>query len=517
MNGKPKDKKSVLYHILKYTGIFFFLMLLLLPAKYINTVFGYLPFLFVVFILLISVLGMFVLRRSLITESDSDDVECIRGDSVRISLKIRNRSAFVCPKARASIYISDLFGNTDEESVIDFALTAGGVSDFSFEMDMIHIGVYYVGIRNLSVFDMTGLFQINTPVRNRFRVYVNPRIRSLDEMEVSDDVMAESENDTRIASVGGMNYTGVREYEFGDSMKQIHWKLSAHSATYMTKINEINRQNDYAVILDMTAPEYSAEELMDISDCLIETAISILERLSVRDVSYSLLFPDRNREIQRVMPSAGEYSEIIRNLDILTPSPDDAYPDGTQLLENEGALLNRSANVIICSARVTDTLIQKILDIRHQNRTPELFYIFPERLNNREREQLEAPLEELEVTGIDFHMLSTAVNWSFEEEQHPDAQYSTASQDSFSGVRHKGNRTGTGTDRASGLYRGTKKHDYPGKNSRNKTHQRKSTSSQVGSVSREKQKKSSNPSIRTSRNGRRTPVTKSRQSGGKSK
>ena len=423
MNGEIYDKKTILYRILKYAGIILFLLFLLLPAKYINTVFGYLPFLFVFFILLISVVGMMILRRNMIVESDFNDAECIRGSAVRVSLKVRNRSVFVCPKARAAIYISDLFGNADEETEIDFAMTAGTVNDFSFDMDMIHIGTYYVGIRRLSVFDMTGLFQVNVPVRDQFRVNVTPRIRALEEMEVTDDVLAESENDTRIASAGGMNYTGVREYEFGDSMKQIHWKLSAHSATYMTKINEINRQNDYVIVLDMAAPSYGTEELMDINDTLIETAVSVLERLSTRDVSYSLIFPDRNRDIQRVMPSAGDYSEIVRELCLLTPSPDVHFPDGTRLLEDEGSVMTRSANVIICSSLVTDAMIRRILEIRQQGRTPELFYIFPERLNSREREKLEAPLEELSMAGIDYHVVSTIVNRSYDEETTVNSQY----------------------------------------------------------------------------------------------
>ena len=457
MNGVTMKNKTILFRILKYAGILFFLLLLLLPAKYINTIYGYLPFLFAVFLLLISVGGMYVLRRSIVVESDFNDVDCIRGASVRVSLKVRNRSVFVCPKARAIVYISDLFGNTDEEMEMDFAMAGRMVNDFSFDMDMLHIGSYHVGIRKLTVFDMTGLFQRNVPVKDQFRVNVGPRIRPLEEMNISDDVIAESENDTRIASPGGMNYTGVREYEFGDSMKSIHWKLSAHSASYMTKINEINRQNDYVVILDMAAPDFEAETLMDINDCLVETAVSILEKLSGKDVSYSLIFPDRNREIQRVMPSPGSYSEIVRDLDVLTPSPDSRYPDGAQLLEDEGAVSTRSANVIVCSSRVTDVMIRLMMEIRQQNRTPELFCIFPEQLNHRERETLEAPFDELGMAGIDYHLISTAVNWSFENAPVSKPQYRRTPEKKKSEERTDRTRTTSSHQRQKDRNQGTRR------------------------------------------------------------
>lgn len=517
MNGAGMINRTILYRVLKYAGIPLFLLLLLLPAKYINTVYGYLPFLFAGFLLLISVGGMFILRRSITVESDFNDVECIRGASVRVSMKVRNRSVFVCPRARAIVYISDLFGNADEEMEMDFAMAGRMVNDFSFDMDMLHIGSYHVGIRKLTIFDMTGLFQINVPVKDQFRVNVGPRIRNLEEIVISDDVMMESENDTRIASVGGMNYTGVREYEFGDSMKQIHWKLSAHSTTYMTKINEINRQNDYVVILDMAAPDYGTEELMDINDCLVETAVSLLERLAGKDVAFSVIFPDRSREIHRVMPSPGSYSEIVRDIDLLTPSPDIHYPDGAMLLENESSVSTRSANVIVFSSRITDTMIRLMLEIRQQNRTPELFCIFPERLTSRERETLEAPFEELGMAGIEYHMVSTAVNRSFENAPAAEPQYRRAPERRRTGNENNRTQRASSNQQQGKPAQGTRREQ-------NKTDvRRQENRSRANSASRQKNagrpsdpaghRASKGASIRTNRTGSR-PKPDDGQNGG---
>ena len=403
-------RKTLINRFLRCGGVLVFLLLMLVPARYLNTIYGYIPFLFVFFVLIISNLGMLVLRKSIVVESDFNDAECERGTPVRVSLKIRNKSIFVCPKARAVIYISDIFGSSDDETVMDFTMAARAVNDFSFDMDMTHIGSYHVGVKSLAVYDMTGIFRLNVPVEGTFRVNVNPRVRDLSEMEISDDVMAESENDTKKSIVGGMNYTGVREYEFGDSMKQIHWKLSAHSPTYMTKINESNRQSDYVVIIDFAAPDYETEELMDVNDCLIETAVSALDMLAVEDVSYSLIFIDRSRDMQRVVPAGRDYDGLVRDFGVITPDPDPGYPDGTKLLIDEGAMLNRSANVILCTSRATDALIQELINVRQQKRFPELFYVIPERFNSREREKLEAPLEELSNAGITYHVVSTEVN-----------------------------------------------------------------------------------------------------------
>ena len=83
----------------------------------------------------------------------------------------------------------------------------------------------------------------------------------------------------------GTDYVGVREYELGDSTKQIHWKLSAHSINYMTKLSESSKQSDFAVVLDTAANEADREELMTIYDTLVETVFSVLEELSHREVT----------------------------------------------------------------------------------------------------------------------------------------------------------------------------------------------------------------------------------------
>ena len=79
------------------------LFCLLLPAVYTNSIFGYLPILATFFLLVISALYLWMMRRSIVVEGDQRDVEVERGESVRVDLGIRNKSFLVCNKATADI------------------------------------------------------------------------------------------------------------------------------------------------------------------------------------------------------------------------------------------------------------------------------------------------------------------------------------------------------------------------------------------------------------------------------
>lgn len=390
-------------------------LIALFPAKYINSIYGYLPFFFMLFLVCLSAAHMFWMRHKIAVETDFADISCERGRTVTISLKIVNHSILVCPRACACFYISDLFGNDDSIMKTDFTLAGKEKNDFCLDMDMKHIGVYHVGLKEMVIYDMLGVFKTNVPVIGDFQVNVTPRIHNITEIEASELLMYESDRDTNHVVNNGMDYTGVREYEPGDSMKQIHWKLSAHSNGYLTKLNESSRQSDYTVILDFAAPDYSREELMDVNDCLIEMAFSLLEYIDRHDAAYSLIYCDHEHEIHRTIPTGRDsYIELIKQFSVITPDPKEEYADGAAIIRDESSMPNRSNNVIICTSRVTSQLIQELIWVKSQKRYPELYLIIPERLNSRERENLMAPLRILDDADIRYNMISTKINQTVE-------------------------------------------------------------------------------------------------------
>lgn len=415
MKQKKKEKRSVVIPLILRIILWVVLLLAaLFPAKYINSVYGYLAFFFLVLLLLFTQIILAVQKKYLRVDSGTDDrnaISCVRGEPVDLNLKLKNGSVFFCSHASADFFISDLFGDADVSRNVDFTIAAKSESAFAFDMDMNHIGVYHVGIRKVRLFDMFNIFYREIPIHGEFDVYVKPRIYALEDLEVEEEVFQDSSSDSRNTVPNGTDYVGVREYTLGDSMKQIHWKLSAHSVNYMTKLSESSRQSDFAVVLDTAANEADREELMTIYDTLVETAFSVLEELSHREVTYSLIYCDKQQEIRRSVPKGRENDmEYIRRFDAITQNPSADYPDGAQLLEQEAKMPNRCTNLILCTSRLTTELIQQLISVKKQKRNPELYFVIPERLTQRERENAFAPLAQLDDALIPWHIVSTARN-----------------------------------------------------------------------------------------------------------
>ncbi len=383
-----------------------------LPAVFMNSVYGYFPILFLAVLLLLSAGCLLYLRSRLTLDVTATDLRCERGSRADIGLALHNHSQLSCPKARAALFMSDLFGALDTEEMVQFTMAGKERVDFRFGMDLNHIGIYEVGISRVVLYDFLGILHLTLPVSGKTNALVVPRIRPISELVIQELVMAESEQDTRTTVVGGTDYTGVRDYAPGDPMKQIHWKLSAHSLSYLTKIQESTRRQEYAVLLDFAAERQPDHEiLMDLNDCLVETALSLTTELAEKDVGYTLLFCDRERNVTRTAQTGvDDHPELMRSFSVITPNPDQEYPDAAALLQMEGNRRNASTNVLVVTSRLTEILLQELAEAARQNRNPELYYIVPAAWTSRELEKAAASLRTLDEYEIPWFMISTAVN-----------------------------------------------------------------------------------------------------------
>lgn len=407
-------------HILRTLGKLLLLLITAaiagLPAVFTNSVYGYLPLLLLVSLLLLSLVCLLVLSRMLNVQAEGGDVQCRRGQRVEIALKLVNRSILFCPHAVAYIYISDLFGASSDTRAVRFAVAGRDSVDFGFQMEMNHIGCFRVGLDHVDIYDLFGLFRKKVPVSGSFSAVVTPCVRTMEQVHISDDVLTEAAKETKISVVGGTDYTGVRAYALGDPMKQIHWKLSAHTREYVTKLQESNRQQEFSVILDMAAPELGKEQLMDLNDCLIETALSLINEIAAHDAGYALLYADKTGTPVRTVPAGRENDmEIIRSLACICPQPGDAFPDACQLLQQEGQGLNRGSNTAVVTSRPTTQLVQELVQVKQQRRSPELYFIVPAEWSSREVENACAPLRRLEDAEIPYYIVSTAENFRAHE------------------------------------------------------------------------------------------------------
>lgn len=222
-------------------------------------------------------------------EQDLDSDSVIKGDKVAFSLHIINRSFFILP------YISIRFweagvGDIQQAEIKNIALQPFGKREFKFEYIYKYKGCFNIGVSEIEVQDFLGIFKLVRRNKRPLLITVYPRSLNIDSFALNTNY-----------SFGDIsNFIGIQEdtstikeinkYRYGDSLKKVHWKLTAKTNELMVKKYENYASASAVYLIDLKNNSLSKEDNAIIEDKHIETAIAVLKRLIYDGADVNLVY-----------------------------------------------------------------------------------------------------------------------------------------------------------------------------------------------------------------------------------
>lgn len=202
---------AVVFFHASYTGWFSFFLLLF-------------SLLFPVFSLLVSLRSM---RRA--AYEVQLPVRCFCEDAVQYRLLARHTAGIPvsCCKLRLCTYDAVDAAQKDEW------LSLGGTLGFSRRVDTRHAGVQTFRVEKAWVYDALGLFRLRLPLPQACSIAVEPRPQP---PTILPNLSQFQYRVFQPKPGGGFSEVHeLREYRPGDSLREIHWKLSAKTDTLMVR------------------------------------------------------------------------------------------------------------------------------------------------------------------------------------------------------------------------------------------------------------------------------------------
>lgn len=83
--------------------------------------------------------------------------------------------------------------------------------------------------------------------------------------------------------------------------------------------------------------------------------------------------------------------------------------DAEALVLEEMQSVNRSANIVVCTSRITDGLLQSLITVKNQQRNPMLFFIVQPDVSSQEKKVLANKVKMLDEFGIYYEVLNVKV------------------------------------------------------------------------------------------------------------
>ena len=134
--------------------------------------------------------------------------------------------------------------------------TVKGTVQFRFR------GTYEIGVTSFYVYDFFRIFRVRSPINTFTTVYVLPRKLTLD----AGDAFSVSDSAQRTVKApyafDKLEVSDIRDYQPGDSLKSIHWKLSSKSEEFIVNDYNTGSADVSYIFCDMSAhfPEYAPEK-----------------------------------------------------------------------------------------------------------------------------------------------------------------------------------------------------------------------------------------------------------------
>ncbi len=199
----------------------------------------------------------------------------VKNDTINYKFSIYNNDLFLYPYISINFYGSDTLFSKQFQTK-SFSLLPLKKKTYSFDLTCKYRGDYMVGVKTIEFEDYLGIFKITYKPEITKIITVNPQLVKLDSLYIKTNYLSESHSLLNNQYEDITTISDTRKYAYGDSLKKIHWKLSAKMNDLMVKNFEGTSKTNCVLILDLRKNNYSNEQNLMLEDKLIETTVAIV-------------------------------------------------------------------------------------------------------------------------------------------------------------------------------------------------------------------------------------------------
>lgn len=320
-----------------------------------------------------------------------------KGDIIHFIFRINNEDFFAYPYIGINFYGSNIiFGS--KYSKINFSLKPHKGRSVSLELQCNYRGNYYIGIKSVEIEDFFGLFKFRYPINDAKAVIVNPRIIILDRFFLKSDYISESQSVVNSLDEDMTTISDIRPFISGDSMKRIHWKLTAKTGGLLVKKYQCTSQTNTIILLDLYKNDFDTESNIVIEDKVIESVVAVMHYCLYNWIPVEMVYYDEGlvRVLGKNPLMFNEMYDMISDITFTSIVP---VCDILDVITSETLEKN---NILIFTSNLDYTLYNQIYKAGSSGFDVSLVYISPEQLietENPDIDKMLSTLSEINVTN----------------------------------------------------------------------------------------------------------------------
>jgi len=250
-------------------------------------------------------------------------------------------------------------------------------------------GEYELGIKSVQLMDLTGLFKLTRQVNWPVNMLSMPRITDMSKFPIASNLLTQAQSRYDMRDEDYATISDIRPYLPTDSIKRVHWKLTAKRNEWLVKNFQSNALHQVTLILDAKRMDLNYKEQVVTEDRMIEMFIGLADFCLKRGMPVEYTAGEGHTVIAR---NAGEFESVYQTIgrmrfeDAPTLSP---YSILSQGLNDATGYLN----AIVLTQRLDAALYERIVNAQHNGHYVAVIYFAPH-LPDEDTEKIFKLLEE---------------------------------------------------------------------------------------------------------------------------
>lgn len=241
------------------------------------------------------------------------------GEQVPVQLQLTNHSRLPIPWLRISESVPLALHSPNFVRRVAFLPSRGRVA-VTYTLDCRRRGYYTLGPLSLHTGDLFGFSEVQGQEAKVDTITVYPRIIPLSRLGLSSDLPFGTVRTRQRLFEDPTRLIGLREYQAGDPLHRIHWKVSAHSGDLLVTKLDKAISLETAILLNLNAADYDPQWAVVSSEWAIVVAASLAHHLTEQRQPVGLLTNGRDPLSQgqapAILPRSGR-SHLIKILEVL--------------------------------------------------------------------------------------------------------------------------------------------------------------------------------------------------------
>jgi len=251
-------------------------------------------------------------------------------------------------------------------------------------------GEYEMGIKSIQIMDLTGLFRLTRQIDLPVNMLALPRISDMTKFPITSNLMTQATSRYDMRDEDYATISDIRPYLPTDSIKRVHWKLTAKRNEWLVKNFQSNALHQITLILDSKRMDISYKEQIVTEDRMVEHFIGLADFCLRRGMPVEYTSGEGHKVMAR---NPGDFDTIYHSASRLHFEVDplgSSYSMLSQILNDTTGYVN----AVILTPRLDANLYERIINAHHNGHHVAVIYFALSQEEDKDSEEVYQLLEE---------------------------------------------------------------------------------------------------------------------------